>query len=189
MKFLSICGSLRRGSYNAALERALPGLAPDGVEITPAPRIGDIPLYNWDIQQDYGFPEPVQRLGRLIRAADAVIVVTPEYNYSVPGVLKNAIDWVSRLSDQPFRNKPVLLQSASTSLLGGVRAQGHLRQVMVFVEANVFTKPEVMVAQAAERVDAMTGQLTDAATRKLIRQQLAAFTEFVRRVAKTPAAA
>ncbi len=157
--------------------------------ITAAPWIGDFPLYNWDVQQEDGFPAPVQRLARLIREADAAIIVTPEYNYSVPGVLKNAIDWVSRVPDQPFRNKPVLLQSASTSRLGGIRAQNHLRQVMVFVEALVFNKPEVLVAQAAERVDETTGQLTDEATRELIRKQLAAFVTFVHRVAKAPAAA
>lgn len=182
LKFLSICGSLRRGSYNAAVQRALPTLAPRGVEITSAPWIGDFPLYNWDVQQDEGFPAPVEGLAGLIRAADGVILVTPEYNYSIPGVLKNAIDWLSRLPDQPFRNRPVLLQSASSSLLGGVRAQNHLRHVMVFVEALVFNKPEVMIAQAASRVDETTGELTDDATRDLIRQQLAGFADFVRRL-------
>lgn len=182
LKFLSICGSLRRGSYNAAVQRALPGLAPQGVEIGEAPWIGDFPLYNWDVQQDEGFPEPVERLAGLMRAADGIIIVSPEYNYSIPGVLKNAIDWVSRLPDQPFRNRPVLLQSASISLLGGVRAQNHLRAVMVFVEAIVFNKPEVMIAQAASRVDETTGELTDDATRALIRQQLAGFADFVRRL-------
>ena len=182
LKFLSICGSLRRGSYNAAVQRALPALAPNDVEITAVPWLGDFPLYNWDVQQEDGFPEPVKRLERMIRESDGVIFNTPEYNYSIPGVLKNAIDWVSRLPDQPFRNKPVLLQSASISLLGGVRAQIHLRLVMVFVEAIVFDKPEVMVAQAMDRVDETTGELTDEPTRDLIRQQLAGFGDFVRRL-------
>ncbi len=182
LKFLSICGSLRRGSYNAAVQRALPGLAPNDVEITAVPWLGDFPLYNWDVQEEEGFPEPVKRLERMIRGSDGVIFNTPEYNYSIPGVLKNAIDWVSRLPDQPFRNKPILLQSASISLLGGVRAQIHLRLVMVFVDAIVFDKPEVMVAQAMDRVDETTGELTDEPTRDLIRQQLAGFADFVRRL-------
>ena len=189
LKFLSICGSLRRGSYNAAIERALPALAPDGVEIAAAPWIGDFPLYNADVQEEDGFPYPVERLAGLIREADAAILVTPEYNYSMSGVIKNAIDWVSRVPDQPFKNKPVLLQSASVSLLGGIRAQNHLRQVMVYVEALVFNKPEVLVAKAGERIDETTGELTDEATRKLIRKQLSGFVDFVHRVAKQPAAA
>jgi chromate reductase len=182
LKFLSICGSLRRGSYNAAVQRALPALAPNDVEITAVPWLGDFPLYNWDVQQEDGFPEPVKRLERMIRESDGVIFNSPEYNYSIPGVLKNAIDWVSRLPDQPFRNKPVLLQSASISLLGGVRAQIHLRLVMVFVDAIVFDKPEVMVAQAMDRVDETTGELTDEPTRDLIRKQLVGFADFVRRL-------
>ncbi len=180
LNLLSICGSLRTGSYNAAVERSLPGLAPDSVNIRNGPWLGDIPLYNWDIQNEEGFPEPVKALGEKIRAADGVILVTPEYNYSVPGVLKNAIDWVSRLPDQPFKGKPVLLQSASISLLGGARAQYHLRQIMVFVEAAVFNLPEVMVAKAMERIDELTGQLTDEPTCELIAKQLAGFEAFVR---------
>lgn len=180
LNLLSICGSLRHGSYNAAIERALPGLAPANAGIHAAPWLGDFPLYNMDVQQEAGFPEPAKHLGDLIRGAHGIIFVTPEYNYSLPGVLKNAIDWVSRLPEQPFRQKPVLIQSASTSLLGGVRAQYHLRQVMVFVEALPFNRPEVMVAQAQNKIDEATGELTDDATRDLIRTQLAAFAEFVR---------
>jgi chromate reductase len=183
LKFLSICGSLRHGSYNAAVERALPGLAPEGVAIEAAPWIGDIPLYNQDVKDDDGIPAPVETLAKLIREADGIVIVTPEYNYSIPGVLKNAIDWVSRAEPQPFRNKPVLLQSASVSLLGGVRAQNHLRQVMVYVEAHVFNRPEVLVASVAGRVDETTGELTDEDTRKLIRKQLAGFVDFVHRIA------
>ena len=187
LKFLSICGSLRRGSYNAAVERALPGLAPDGVTIEAAPWIGVIPLYNQDVKDDEGIPQPVERLADLVRAADGIIIVTPEYNYSIPGVLKNGLDWVSRVEKQPFRNKPVVLQSASASLLGGIRAQNHLRQVMVYLEAHVFNKPEVLVASAAKRIDEATGDLTDEDTRDLIRKQLAAFTDFAERIVAAPA--
>jgi chromate reductase len=147
--------------------------------ITAAPSIAPIPPYNADVQAD-GFPEPVTALAEAIRRADGVIIVTPEYNYSIPGVLKNAIDWVSRVPDQPFRNKPVALQSASQGLLGGARAQYHLRQVMVFVEALVLNKPEVFVASVQTKVEPSHGELTDEPTRNLIRQQLEAFVSFVR---------
>jgi len=189
IRLLSVCGSLRHGSYNAAVERALPDLAPKGMTIAAAPWLGEFPLYNFDVQQDEGFPKPAQRLGELMREADGLIFVTPEYNYSLPGVLKNAIDWVSRLPDQPFKGKPVLLQSVSTSTLGGVRAQYHLRQILVFVEALPFNRPEVMVANAKDKIDETTGELTDEPTRELIRKQLAAFADFVRQHGKARAAA
>lgn len=180
---LGIAGSLRRGSFNAAVLRALPELAPSSMTIdTERSAIGEFPLYNADMQNEQGFPAPVEALGERIRAADGVVIVTPEYNYSVPGVLKNAIDWLSRLSDQPFKGKPVALQSASPSLLGGARAQYHLRQTMVFVEALVMTKPEIFITQAASKIDEDSGRLKDEQTREMIGQQLQAFEAFIRRV-------
>jgi chromate reductase len=148
--------------------------------ITALAGIGDMPLYNADTQAE-GFPQPVTDMAEAIRKANGVIICSPEYNYSVPGVLKNAIDWLSRLPNQPFANKPVLIQSASQGVIGGARMQYHLRQVMVFVEALVFNKPEVMVGQAQNKVDQEL-KLTDQATRDFIKQQLAAFEKFVRRV-------
>src|SRR4051812_30147527 len=118
LNVLVICGSLRKGSFNAALARALPGLAPAGMTFKIAPSLGDIPLYNADVQ-DAGHPPSVVALAEAIRAADGVIIVSPEYNWSVPGVVKNAIDWVSKVKDQPFMNKPFALQSAAGGLLGG----------------------------------------------------------------------
>jgi len=102
LNVISICGSLRKGSYNAMVQRLLPSLAPDGMTIKPAPSFADFPLYNADIQNSTGFPAPVNTLADAIRAADGVIFCTPEYNFSIPGGLKNAIDWVSRLQNQPF---------------------------------------------------------------------------------------
>jgi len=99
---LIICGSLRKGSYNAALTRALPGLAPPGIKFVTAPPIETFPLYNADIQEASGFPPAAEDLATAVRAADAVLFVTPEYNWSMPGVLKNAIDWLSRMKEQPF---------------------------------------------------------------------------------------
>lgn len=180
LNLVSICGSLRHGSYNAALQRALPELAPAGMTIRSLGSIGDFPLYNADTQAQ-AFPQPVTEMGAAIRKANGIIICSPEYNYSIPGVLKNAIDWLSRLPEQPFANKPVLIQSASQGVLGGARMQYHLRQVMVFVEALVFNRPEVMLAQAQNKIDA-NGNLTDQATRDLIKQQLAGFEKFVRKV-------
>ena len=178
---LSICGSLRKGSFNAMLANSLPPLVPEGMTIKASPPIGTMPLYNADIQAE-GFPAAVNALGDAIRAADGVIIVTPEYNYSVPGVLKNAIDWVSRLKDQPFANKPVAIQSASQGPLGGPRAQYHLRQMLVFLDAFAFNKPEIFVGGVQNKVDAQKGEISDQATRDIIKQQLAGFAKFIERV-------
>jgi hypothetical protein len=107
---LTICGSLRKGSYNAMVQRALPSLAPEGMTMKAAPSFAEFPLYNADAQDLSGFPTAVTTLAEAIRAADGVIVVSPEYNFSIPGGLKNAIDWVSRLPNQPFAGKPIALQ-------------------------------------------------------------------------------
>jgi chromate reductase len=120
-------------------------------------------------------------MAEAIRAADGVVIVTPEYNYSVPGVLKNAIDWLSRLPSQPFAGKPLAIQSASPGALGGARAQYHLRQMLVFLDAMVLNKPEVMVSGAASKISP-EGELTDEATRKFLAGQLEAFAAFIRRV-------
>ena len=119
-------------------------------------------------------------MGEAIAAADGVVIVTPEYNYSVPGVLKNAIDWLSRLPNQPFAGKPVAIQSASPGALGGARAQYHLRQSLVFLDARVLNRPEVMVGGAYGKADMASGDLTDQATKDFIAGQLKAFADFVR---------
>jgi chromate reductase len=182
LSVLSICGSLRKGSFNAALQRTLPELAPAGLAIESLKGVGDLPLYNADVQEA-GFPQPVTDMGAAIRKADGLIFCTPEYNYSIPGVLKNAIDWLSRLKDQPFAGKPVLLQSASGGALGGARMQYHLRQVMVFVDALVFNRPEVFVGLAQNKFDKDL-KLADQPTRDIVKQQLEGFEKFIRRVAK-----
>jgi chromate reductase len=178
---IAICGSLRKGSYNAALARTAVKLAPAGMAITPSPPIGDIPLYNFDIQSSAGFPAPVVALADAMRAADGVLICSPEYNWSIPAPLKNAIDWVSRMKDQPFANKPVALQSASGGLLGGSRMQYHLRQSLTSIDAQMFGRPEVIVTFAAQKFDEKTLELTDQPTIDMIRQQLAAFEKHVRK--------
>jgi chromate reductase len=179
LHFVVLLGSLRRGSYNAAVARALPALAPAGVTIEPLGSIGDFAIYDGDVEA-LGIPTPVAAMGEAIAKADGVIVVTPEYNYSIPGGLKNAIDWLSRLKPNPFLDKPVALESASPGMLGGARAQYHLRQTFVMLEARVFNKPEVFVGQANQKIDAATGALTDPPTREIIAKQLAGFAAFAR---------
>ena len=178
---ISICGSLRKGSFNRMLMNSLQGLAPPAMSIKEAPPFTEFPLYNFDIQTSSGFPAPVNALVDALRAADGVSFVTPEYNFSLPGALKNAIDWVSRTKDQPFANKPVCLQSCSMGILGGARAQYHMRQSMVFLNAAVFNTPEVLIAQAQNKFDDKTGELKDEQTRNFLKQQLEAFATFIDR--------
>jgi len=177
--FVILLGSLRKASFNGGLARALPGLAPEGVAITPLGSVADFPIYDADLQAD-GFPGAATAMGEAIRAADGVIIVSPEYNYSIPGGLKNAIDWLSRLPEQPFRAKPILIQSASPSALGGGRMQYQLRQCFVFLDGRVFNAPEVMVAGAMAKFDRDTGDLTDPATKDFVGKQLAAFAAWTR---------
>jgi chromate reductase, NAD(P)H dehydrogenase (quinone) len=180
---LTLCGSLRKGSYNAMVQRALPSLAPEGMMLKPAPSFAEFPLYNFDIQSSTGFPTPVQVLADSIRAADGVIFCTPEYNFGIPGGLKNAIDWLSRLPNQPFAGKPIALQSASPGPVGGARMQYDFRKAMVFLDAFTLNKPEIFIGNCASKLDEKTGEITDEATRGFIKQQLAAFTSFIGRVA------
>jgi chromate reductase, NAD(P)H dehydrogenase (quinone) len=182
LNVLVICGSLRKGSYNAALTRALPGLAPPEINLVMAPSIGTFPLYNADVQDSSGFPAPANELAAAIRAADGVLFVTPEYNWSMPGVLKNAIDWVSRMKEQPFNEKPVAIQSCSQGPLGGARMQYHWRMSMTFLNAFIFGTPEIFVGSAATKFDKNTLELTDQPTKDIIKKQLTAFAKFITRM-------
>jgi chromate reductase len=179
LNVVSICGSLRKGSYNRMVMNALPALAPENMKITEAPPFNEFPLYNADIQNSTGFPASVQKLADAIRAADGVIINTPEYNFGVPGGLKNAIDWVSRLQNQPFIGKPVALQSASPGPVGGARVQYDLRRTMVFLDAMTLNKPEIFIGNCAQRIDDKSGKITDEQTVGFIKQQLAAFAKFI----------
>jgi chromate reductase len=181
LALLTLVGSLRKGSYNAAVARALPELAPPGVTIVHGPSVGDLPLYDADLQEVQGIPPRAQEIGAAVAAADGVIIVTPEYNHSVPGVLKNALDWVSRMSPQPFTDKPVAIQSASPGAMGGIRAQLHMRHILVFLRAITLAAPEVIVFQGHKKISE-DGVLHDQPTRDAIKMQLEAFAKFVRRV-------
>ncbi|HEY8564026.1 MAG TPA: NADPH-dependent FMN reductase [Beijerinckiaceae bacterium] len=185
MKVVGISGSLRQGSLNTAALRAAQELAPTGMTIEPA-FIGDLPHYNDDLRQG-GYPPEVERLRSQLAAADAILFVTPEYNYSIPGVLKNAIDWASRPPEQPFNDKPVAIMGVSGGLLGTARAQYQLRQMLVFLNAHPINKPEVMIGQAASKFDA-EGRLTDETTRGFVRQLLEALAAWTQRLKGTSAA-
>jgi chromate reductase len=179
MRVVGVSGSLRKGSFNTAALRAATELAPPGMTIEAA-EIGDLPLYNEDVRQA-GFPPAAERLREQFRGADAILFVTPEYNYSVSGVLKNAIDWASRPPDQPFDGKPVAIMGASPGMLGTGRAQYHLRQMLVFLNALPVNKPEVMIAQANKKFDE-TGRLTDEPTREFIGKLLASLAAWTERL-------
>lgn len=183
--FLAFSGSLRVASFNTATLRALAELAPSGVRIDEA-QIADVPLYNDDERQQ-GYPASVKRLREQVRNADAIIFVTPEYNYSIPGVLKNTIDWISRPPDQPFAGKPASMMGASGGLLGTVRAQYHLRQIGVYLDLKFINGPEIMIGNAATRFDTER-RLVDEPTRELLRKHLLALRDWTLVVRHGPAA-
>jgi chromate reductase len=166
-RILGISGSLRHGSFNTALLRAAGEVAPEGVEVTIFEGLRDIPPYDDDLRQEA--PQPaVEKLSEAIRRADAVLFATPEYNHGLPGVLKNAIDWVSRpVSETPLRNKPTAIMGASGGLMGTVRAQQQLREVLQGF-TPLLHSPEVLVTSAASRFDEQ-GALTDEPTREFVR--------------------
>ena len=175
MHILGISGSLRTGSYNTKALKAAQSLAPAGVELDLY-TLHDIPLYNADVEKE-GIPESVAAFREAVVAADAVLLCTPEYNYSIPGVLKNALDWLSRSGGKPLEGKPVAVMGASPGRLGTVRAQYHLRQVLVHFNAFVLNKPEVMIAKAHEAFDE-TGAFTNEQTAAVVQSQLQALVVF-----------
>jgi chromate reductase, NAD(P)H dehydrogenase (quinone) len=179
MIILGIAGSLRRQSYNRSALRAAGQLLPSGTSLDTF-EIDGIPGFNQD--EESRPPEKVADLKRRVRAADAILFVTPEYNYSVPGVLKNAIDWASRpYGDSAWAGKPVAVMGASVGILGSARAQYHLRQMFVFLDMHPVNQPEVMIGNAAQRFD-QEGNLTDETSKKLIRQLLQNLVEWTSRL-------
>jgi chromate reductase, NAD(P)H dehydrogenase (quinone) len=178
VKLLGFAGSLRKDSLNRALLRAAGELLPPDTTLDIYDLAG-IPEYNDDVRLGTGYPETARKYREAIAAADALLIVTPEYNYSIPGILKNAIDWASRAPEPPLIGKPCALMSASPSILGGARAQYHLRQVFVFNDMFPINKPEVILAQATQKFDA-AGKLTDETTRGLVTQLLANLADWTR---------
>lgn len=179
MKVLAIAGSLREQSYNRGLVRAAEALAPSGMTLS----IGDIaplPLYNGDDDGD-NRPASVMALAEQVAQADALLFATPEYNYSIPGVLKNAIDWLSRVPGDIFTGKPAVIMGASMGGMGTSRSQYHLRQVLVFLDMHPLNKPEVFVSAAHEKCDE-NGDLVDEKTREMVAKQLVALQEWHQRL-------
>lgn len=175
-RIVAFSGSLRKDSYNSGLLRAANELKPGNMEFEEM-EIFNLPLYDDDIKAQ-GFPEPVKFLGEKITAADGLLFALPEYNFSVPGVLKNAIDWVSRISPQPFNEKPTAIMGASTGMLGTARAQLHFRQIALFVNMFVMIKPEIFVSFAKDKFD-NEGNLKDEKTRELIKTFLISFNSWI----------
>lgn len=166
---LGIAGSLRKASYNRAALRAAQSLVPSETKLEIF-ELDGIPPYNQDDEQRP--PAKVTELKTRIRAADAILLVTPEYNFSVPGVLKNAIDWASRpYGDSAWVGKPVAVMGASVGTLGTARAQYHLRQMFVFLDMHALNQPEVMIGTAAQKFDPQ-GNLTDEKTKEFIQKLL-----------------
>lgn len=178
IRVLAFAGSLRAGSYNKATLRAAQGLAPEGMVIEPFD-IAPLPMYNADIKE---VPPLVAELWAKMAACQAVLFVTPEYNFSIPGGLKNAIDWFSRDPARAFAGKPCAIMGATTSLSGTVRAQSHLRLMCVFLDMHPINKPEVFLRNASALFDAQ-GTLTDAKTGEFIGQLLVALGDWTRRIA------
>lgn len=179
LKVLGIAGSLRKDSYNRAALRAAQELAPEGMEIDIVD-LGGLPGFNEEQEQNP--PAQVVEFKQRVREADAILFATPEYNYSISGVLKNAIDWASRpYGDSAWNGKPAAIMGASIGALGTARAQYHLRQIMVFLNMFPLNQPEVMIANAAQRFDG-AGNLTDEPTREFIGKQLAALADWTRRL-------
>jgi chromate reductase len=170
LHILGISGSLRKASFNTAALRVAGELLPPDCTFEIA-KIDDLPFYNEDLRVNGSFPAPVERLREQIAKADALLFAVPEYNYSLPGVLKNAIDWASRAPNQPFDWKPFGIVGAATGVLGTVRAQMALRHMMIGLNAYPVNVPQVMIAGAAQKFDA-EGKLTDQASRDLISQHL-----------------
>lgn len=180
LTIVGISGSLRKGSLNTALLRAARDLVPAGATLT-IQEIGDLPLFNQDDEQN--LPPSVVSFKVAVKAADALLFVTPEYNYSVPGVLKNALDWLSRPYGQnSAEGKPMAIMSASMGMLGGARAQYHLRQILVFFNGQVLNRPEVMVGAAHEKFDA-SGTLTDEKTKEKVRELLNTLVAWTKKLA------
>jgi chromate reductase len=185
IKALGFAGSLRKKSFNKEMLAAAGRLLPEGMTLEVFD-LAPIPLYNEDVREQ-GFPPAVEALRKKIAAADCVVIAMPEYNFSIAGVLKNTIDWVSRPPEQPFKDKPVAIMGATVGVWGTIRGQYHLRQVLGCLDAHVLHKPEIMVAQANTKLDEQ-GRLKDQMALDLIKTQMAALKAWTLRLKSVPAA-
>ncbi len=174
---VGICGSLRKASLNRALLKAVSETLPEGVTLRILDGMLELPIFNSDLAE----PATVTALKEAIAGAAGVVFAVPEYNYSIPGGLKNALDWVSRPPpSSPLRGKPCALVGAASGMSGTIRAQAHMRHMLVFSDSPCMNQPEVLIPRAHERFDA-EGTLTDESTRALLQRFGVAFTTFVAR--------
>src|SRR4051812_38171537 len=178
LKVLGICGSLRKASLNMAALRTCEGLMPQGMSLEIASYI-DLPMFNQDVL-DAGMPEPVRRIRDAITAADGLLIVSPEYNFSVPAPLKNLIDWGSRPPNQVFQEKPIAIFSVGPGPVGGTRMQYDLRKMLVQLWGHVLPRPEVFITQAASKFH--DGKLTDETSRKFVTELLVGFKAWIERM-------
>ncbi len=185
LNIVGLCGSFRAGSINRMALELAGKLMPDGM-VLDVVEFRDVPLFDADVLAR-GMPEPVLALRERIRRADGVVIASPEYNFSIPGVLKNALDWVSRGDDQPFAMKPVAILSASPGPIGGARMQYDLRKVLLFMSAMVLAKPEVFIGLAGPKFDAERN-CTDEATRKFVGEEMRALQAWIGAVGRMTAA-
>ena len=179
LKVLGICGSLRKASLNMAALRACRELLPEAMALEIAD-IGELPMYNQDVF-DQGLPAPVKRFREQVAAADALLIASPEYNFSIPAPLKNAIDWGSRAPNQVFHEKPIAIFSVAPGPVGGARVQYDLRRVLGQLWGHVLPRPEVFIGMAAGKFDAQ-GRLSDETTRKFLTELLAGFKTWIARM-------
>ncbi len=170
-------GSLRQQSLSRAVARSVPGLVPQGMTCESLPNPGTLPLFNQDVL-DAGLPAAVGAMTDAVAGVDALLIVTPEYNWSIPGALKNAIDWLSRANPNPLADKPVAIWSVSPGLLGGARVHESLRQVLHSQDMQIMAKPEVQVAGARGKVDVEAASITNPDTEAFLRDHLARFETF-----------
>jgi chromate reductase, NAD(P)H dehydrogenase (quinone) len=178
-KIVGLAGSLRRTSFHRGLIRAARELAPEGVTVEPYERLDEIPFFNQDVE-DLGDPAPVREFKEKIRQADAVLIATPEYDYAIPGVLTNALDWALR-PPSPFRHKPVGIVGTSPGSVGTARGQMVLRQILLHPPAYVMPEPQMLIPFALQRFDQQTGDLVDERTRENMRRFLVALVAWIER--------
>ena len=176
LNIVGLCGSLRTASINRAVLKLAGAVMPSGMTLDVA-EIRDVPFFDGDVLAQ-GFPATVTALRERIGKADGVVIATPEYNFSIPGVLKNTLDWLSRGDNQAFAFKPVAVLSASPGPLGGARVQYDLRRVMLFMNGQVLAKPEVFIGGASGKFS-LEGECTDATTRQFVSDQMAAFARWI----------
>jgi chromate reductase len=182
LDIVGLCGSLRAGSYNRMAMKLAGECLPASMRLEVFDW-REVPVFDGDILAK-GLPSAVAALRERVRRADGVLIVSPEYNFSVPGGLKNVLDWLSRGEDQPWPLKPVAIASASGGPLGGARMQYDLRKVLLYLNAMVLAKPEVFIGMAQTKFDPASGHCTDETTRKFMTDLLASFERWIGSVAR-----